>query len=108
MCTVKLIGLLYKFSLDRFLIPSTSKVNESRTSFKSFGSYVKNNVPFVIFILAYAIVNLGLFISRAIQYKKENIFYIVARACGMFIFFKFFLNFSYFQTLIDAGIFLYT
>ena len=98
----------FKFSLDRFLLQSTENKTKPPTSLKSFGSYVKNNLTFVIFILAYAIVNLGLFISRAIQYKKENIFYIVARACGMFIFLKFFLNFSYFQTLIDAGIFLYT
>jgi hypothetical protein len=46
-------------------------------------SYIKNNVPFVIFVLAYAIVNLGLFISRAIQYKDSNMFYILARSCGI-------------------------
>jgi hypothetical protein len=98
----------FKFSLDRFLLPSTENKTKPTTSFKSFGSYAKNNLTFVIFIVAYAIVNLGLFISRAIQYKDSNIFYILARACGMFIFFLFFVNFSYFQTLIHVGIFLCT
>ena len=89
--------LSFKFSLDRFLLPSTENKTKPPTSFKSFGSYVKNNVPFVIFILAYAIVNLGLFISRAIQYKDSNIFYILARACGMFIFLNFLSTFLIFR-----------
>lgn len=69
-------------SLDRLLLPSAAKTTKIRPTFKTFFSYVKNNVPFVVFIIAYAIVNIGLFVSRIIQYKDTNIFYILARACG--------------------------
>lgn len=69
-------------SLDRLLLPSAAKTTKIRPTFKTFCSYVKNNVPFVVFIIAYAIVNIGLFVSRIIQYKDTNIFYILARACG--------------------------
>ncbi|EFX75389.1 hypothetical protein DAPPUDRAFT_323294 [Daphnia pulex] len=77
-------GLLenLSISLDRFLLPSPEKKTQRQPIFKPMVSYVKNNVPFVIFVLAYAIVNLGLFISRAIQYKDSNMFYILARSCG--------------------------
>ena len=55
---------------------------QGQASSTSFWHYVKNNGPFLFFIIAYVIVNLGLFISRAIQYKDSHIIYILARAAG--------------------------
>ncbi|XP_046447189.1 NADPH oxidase 5-like [Daphnia pulex] len=76
-------GLLenLSISLDRLLQPNAEKKIQSQSVFQSFSSYAKNNVPFIMFVLAYAIVNIGLIVSRGIQYQKENVFYILAR-CG--------------------------
>lgn len=47
--------------------------------------YLKNNYVFLSFLIGYIAVNLGLFISRAIQYRAENGYVILARACGTLI-----------------------
>lgn len=73
---------LVSFSLDRLLQPNAEKKIQSQSVFQSFSSYAKNNVPFITFVLAYAIVNIGLIVSRGFQYKDENVFYILARCSG--------------------------
>lgn len=47
--------------------------------------YLKNNYVFLTFLTAFVAVNVGLFVSRAIQYRDSNIYVIFARACGMYI-----------------------
>lgn len=46
--------------------------------------YLKNNYVFLTFLTAFVAVNVGLFVSRAIQYRESNIYVIFARACGMY------------------------
>lgn len=44
--------------------------------------YIKNNYVFIIFVVAFTLLNLILFVSRSIEYRDSNGFVIVARACG--------------------------
>ncbi|XP_053652092.1 NADPH oxidase 5 isoform X1 [Cherax quadricarinatus] len=85
-------GLLenLSISIDRWLVPPDlgtkretflEKVSKLRPYQMSL-PYVKNNYVYIIFLLLYIGVNLGLFISRAIEYKAHNGLTIVARACG--------------------------
>jgi len=43
---------------------------------------MKNNYVYLIFLACFVLVNIGLFVSRSIQYRTFNGFVIVARACG--------------------------
>lgn len=45
-------------------------------------SYIRNNWASVTFLFIYLSINLGLFVSRAIEYCEHNGYVIVARACG--------------------------
>ncbi|XP_066957368.1 NADPH oxidase 5 isoform X2 [Macrobrachium rosenbergii] len=85
-------GLLenLSISIDRWLVPpnlgSNKESAKNRMSrlkpYQMSLPYMKNNYVYLSFLLGYIAVNLGLFISRAVQFQKENGFYIVARACG--------------------------
>lgn len=78
-------------SIDRWLVPlpkAAKKGMKEQMPHQLSVSYMKNNYVFVIFLAIYLLVNLGLFISRGIQYRKSNGFTIIARACG-----KWFLGF---------------
>ena len=46
--------------------------------------YLKNNYVYLSFLLAYIAINLGLFISRGVEYYNQdsNGLTIAARACG--------------------------
>lgn len=44
--------------------------------------YIKNNYVYLIFLGVFFLVNVGLFVSRAIQYRNSNGYVILARACG--------------------------
>lgn len=44
--------------------------------------YMKNNYVFLTFLSLFVAVNVGLFVSRAIQYRSDNVYVIFARACG--------------------------
>lgn len=85
-------GLLenLSISIDRWLVPPKPK-NEEKSVWKKIKElrpyqltkpYVKNNYVYLIFLAAFVTVNLALFISRAIEYKKSSGYTIVARACG--------------------------
>ena len=43
---------------------------------------MKNNYVYLIFLTFFMLVNIGLFVSRSIEYRSHNGFVIVARACG--------------------------
>lgn len=80
-------GLLenLSISIDRWLVPvpqPTKKVKKPLLSNRFSKAYLKNNYVFVSFLTVFVVINLGLFISRAIQYRHSNIFTIFARACG--------------------------
>ncbi|CAO1338201.1 unnamed protein product [Diamesa serratosioi] len=83
-------GLLenLSISIDRWLVPvpqephKHKKLTKNSLSHKLTASYFKNNKIFLSFLLVFVIVNLVLFISRAIQYRKYNFLTIFARACG--------------------------
>ncbi|KAI9564083.1 hypothetical protein GHT06_007821 [Daphnia sinensis] len=77
-------GLLenLSISMDRFLLPPAKKAIPSRFTFKSISSYIKNNVAYIVFVAIYALINICLVVSRAIEFKDTNIFYILARAGG--------------------------
>lgn len=84
-------GLLenLSISIDRWLVPLPT-VPAKKPSMLGFeqlphqftAPYVKNNYVFLSFLVAYVAINVGLFVSRAIQYRDHNGFVIVARACG--------------------------
>jgi NADPH oxidase 5 len=44
--------------------------------------YLRNNYVFLAFMCIFVLVNAGLFISRAVQYRRSNVYTILARACG--------------------------
>jgi hypothetical protein len=44
--------------------------------------YMKNNYVYLSFLAMFIAVNLGLLISRGIQFRKSNGYVIVARMCG--------------------------
>ncbi|XP_028167953.1 NADPH oxidase 5, partial [Ostrinia furnacalis] len=77
-------------SIDRWLVPP--KPTPEPTSFlqrlnrlKPYQlsvPYFKNNYVFVGYLAVFFLVNLGLFVSRAIEYRHHHGFVIVARACG--------------------------
>lgn len=81
-------------SIDRWLVPLPQEErNKNNTKSKSSNlvkklpyqltmPYIKNNYVFISFIVLFVLINAGLFISRAIQYRHSNIFVIFARACG--------------------------
>lgn len=71
--------------MERFLLPTPKKAVPSRLTFKSISSYIKNNVAYIVFVAIYAFINICLFVSRAIEFKDTNIFYILARACGIIL-----------------------
>lgn len=46
--------------------------------------YLKNNYVYLMFAFGLILVNLGLFVSRAIEYRHHNGYVILARACGTY------------------------
>lgn len=85
-------GLLenLSISIDRWLVPPNLR-NDKVTVLKKVSKlrpyqislpYLKNNYVYLIFLLIYIAINLGLFISRAIEFRDKGGLTIVARACG--------------------------
>lgn len=85
-------GLLenLSISIDRWLVPPNIRT-EKESIWKRVAKirpyqltlpYLKNNYVYLIFLLVYIAINLGLFISRAIEYRESNWYTIFARACG--------------------------
>nr|XP_027207906.1 NADPH oxidase 5-like [Penaeus vannamei] len=86
-------GLLenLSISIDRWLVPPNIRT-EKESIWKRVAKirpyqltlpYLKNNYVYLIFLLVYIAINLGLFISRAIEYRESNWYTIFARACGL-------------------------
>ena len=58
--------------------------------------YFQNNLPFIMFLLAIIIVNIGLFVQRAVYFRHfttlsgltPNPFYLLSRACGRTLLFN--------------------
>ncbi|XP_049880958.1 NADPH oxidase 5 [Pectinophora gossypiella] len=85
-------GLLenLSISIDRWLVPP--KPEPKPTSFlHKLGKlkpyqlslpYFRNNYVFVIYLAIFFLVNIGLFVSRCIEYRESNGFVILARGCG--------------------------
>lgn len=79
-------------SIDRWLVPlplDSSKKNskksgslQTRLPHQLTAMYMRNNYVFLSFLTFLVAINVGLFVSRAIQYRKQNIYVIIARACG--------------------------
>ncbi|KAG7170629.1 NADPH oxidase 5-like 1, partial [Homarus americanus] len=85
-------GLLenLSISIDRWLVPPNlrndkdtflQKVSKLRPYQMSL-PYLKNNYVYLIFLLIYIAINVGLFISRVVDYWNSNGLTIVARGCG--------------------------
>lgn len=75
-------------SIDRWLVPlpiePTKRMTiQSRMPHQLTAPYLKNNYVFLSFLSVFVAINVGLFVSRAIQYRESNIYVIIARACGM-------------------------
>lgn len=71
--------------------------------------YIKNNYVYLSFLCLYLLINLVLFVSRAIQYCRYNYYVIIARACGKCAFFTFSngifcFRFSTFERFITARV----
>lgn len=77
-------------SIDRWLVPPKPKCPPTSLlgklsalrPYQLSRPYLKNNYVHLVFGLVLLIVNLGLFVSRAIEYRHHNGFVILARACG--------------------------
>lgn len=63
---------------------------QSRMPHQFTAPYLKNNYVFLSFLTLIVAINVGLFVSRAIQYRESNIYVIFARACGKRIHLKHF------------------
>ncbi|XP_046423104.1 NADPH oxidase 5 isoform X3 [Neodiprion fabricii] len=88
-------GLLenLSISIDRWLVPPKPEPKQQSSvrrlsalrPYQLTKPYMKNNYVYIIFTSAFLIVNAGLFVSRAIQYKSSNGFVILARACELIV-----------------------
>ncbi|KAF4525979.1 hypothetical protein B566_EDAN000769 [Ephemera danica] len=85
-------GLLenLSISIDRWLVPPKPKPAPrslwgkmmAMRPYQLTRPYMKNNYVYLTFLAAFIAVNLGLLISRGIQFRKSNGYVIVARMCG--------------------------
>ncbi|XP_014235991.1 NADPH oxidase 5 [Trichogramma pretiosum] len=82
-------GLLENLTIcsDKLLVTPGS--DESKSFFDKFklprklqSSYIKNNYIKITFLAMYVLTNLIIFVSRAYQYKDNNGYFILAKACG--------------------------
>ncbi|CAB0028562.1 unnamed protein product [Trichogramma brassicae] len=82
-------GLLENLTIcsDKLLVTPGS--DESKSFFDKFklprklqSSYIKNNYIKITFLAMYVLTNLIIFVSRAYQYKGNNGYFILAKACG--------------------------
>jgi len=81
---------LFHYSIDRWLVPPKPKPPPrsllgkltALCPYQLSRPYMKNNYVYLIFLACFVLVNIGLFVSRSIQYRTFNGFVIVARACG--------------------------
>ncbi|KAI4468335.1 nadph oxidase [Holotrichia oblita] len=89
-------GLLenLSISIDRWLLPAKPKPPatimeriKQAVPYQVTKPYLKNNYEYVIFLSCVVIVNVSLFISRAVEYyyKGENNYVIFARACDVIL-----------------------
>lgn len=77
-------------SIDRWLVPPKPKPTprsllgklSALCPYQLSRPYVKNNYVYLIFLTFFMLINIGLFVSRSIEYQSEHNFVIVARACG--------------------------
>lgn len=75
-------------SIDRWLVPGQQEAHMkdarhlNRLPHQLSAPYIKNNSIYLIFVIIFTLVNVTLFITRAIQYRKSNFSVIFARACG--------------------------
>ncbi|XP_065216938.1 NADPH oxidase 5-like [Planococcus citri] len=87
-------GLLenLSISIDRWLVPPKPKCKSRPASFigklvtmKPYQltlPYIKNNYVYLSFLGMFLLINLVLFVLRAIQYSDQHYYVIFARACG--------------------------
>ncbi|XP_063222700.1 NADPH oxidase 5 [Bacillus rossius redtenbacheri] len=85
-------GLLenLSISIDRWLVPPKPKPPPrsllgklvALRPYQLSRPYMKNNYVYLIFVALFFLINVGLFVSRAVQYRHSNGYVIVARACG--------------------------
>lgn len=76
-----------KNSIDRWLVPLPQEDTKKKRKKKPLphqltAPYIKNNYVYLSFLTVFTLINVGLFVSRAIQYRNSNGFVIMARACG--------------------------
>lgn len=90
------------YSIDRWLVPCPHEMGKKpsdhsmkRLPHQLSTPYIKNNHIYLIFVSIFTFINVFLFITRAIQYRKSNFFVIMARACGELLlsFYRAFLPF---------------
>jgi hypothetical protein len=82
--------MLFHYSIDRWLVPPKPKPPpgsllgklSALCPYQLSRPYVKNNYVYLIFLAFFVFVNVGLFVSRSIEYRASNGYVIVARACG--------------------------
>lgn len=77
----------YFFSIDRWLVPCPKEGMKSghpqlNLPHQLSKPYIKNNSIYLIFVCFFVFINLTLFITRGIQFRKSNFLVIFARACG--------------------------
>ncbi|XP_055379430.1 uncharacterized protein LOC129610760 isoform X2 [Condylostylus longicornis] len=77
-------------TIDRWLVPLAQDVKQQKKKkHKKFPlphqfstAYVKNNPALVIFVSLYILINVALFVARAVEYRCSNWYTIIARGCG--------------------------
>lgn len=79
------------YSIDRWLVPLPLEATNTQSKccdklpHQFTAPYLRNNYVFLGFLTIFIVINLGLFISRLIQYRSTNGFVMLARACGIII-----------------------
>ncbi|RVE40785.1 hypothetical protein evm_014565, partial [Chilo suppressalis] len=77
--------------IESWLVPPPVAASSSKTLLQRLSKlkpyqlslpYFKNNYVFLSYLAAFFLVNIGLFVSRAYEYRHSNGFVILARACG--------------------------
>ncbi|XP_055948643.1 NADPH oxidase 5-like [Argiope bruennichi] len=75
-------------SIERWLLPPMKTKSRSKSSTSLFSCrkirwrHIRNNWTSVVYLLLYFLINILLFTTRAYEYREDNTFVILARACG--------------------------
>ena len=73
------------FSIDRWILPTASATHESpiKVPYTFTVSYWRQNLPYLIFMMWYCVMNVVFFSTHALAYNHTNVLYMLARGAGI-------------------------